>query len=58
MIEINNNLCDRCGTCVSICPKNCITIYESYIEIDKDECINCQKCVNLCPVAALKYKKD
>lgn len=58
MIEIDKLLCDRCGTCVAICPKNCITVYESCIEIDRDECINCQKCVWLCPIEALSYKKE
>jgi len=58
MIKIDKSLCDRCGTCVSICPQNCITVYESYIEIDKALCVNCKKCVHLCPVAALTYKAE
>ena len=58
MIKINRNLCDRCGTCVAICPVDCITVYEAYIEIDDKVCTNCQKCVWLCPVEALKFVKD
>lgn len=53
MIEIDKNLCDKCGSCISICPQNCITLYESYLEIDNDKCVMCKKCVYICPVEAL-----
>ena len=55
MIEINKNLCDRCGTCVAVCDTDCITVYEAYIEIDNNKCISCKKCVWICPVDALTF---
>jgi ferredoxin len=58
MIEILKNICDRCGTCVSVCEADCITVYEAYIEIDQDKCVKCRKCVWICPVDALKFTED
>jgi len=54
MVEIKKNLCDRCGTCVAICPANCISVFESYIEIDHSKCLKCKKCTWICPMGALE----
>jgi len=54
MIEINKKLCDRCGTCVAVCPANCISVYEAYIEVEETKCTSCKKCVWICPFGALE----
>ena len=53
MIITDNNLCDLCGTCVAICPENCITLFETYLSINSDNCTKCLKCIKVCPFNAL-----
>ncbi len=55
MIKINKNTCTGCEMCVSICPKQCISMEEDefgfrYPIINENECINCHLCETHCPV--------
>ncbi|MFQ5708185.1 MAG: 4Fe-4S binding protein [bacterium] len=52
MIGIINDKCDFCGTCVAVCPVDCIDLYEARIEIT-EKCIDCMLCVWICPVETL-----
>jgi len=54
VIKILENKCDFCGTCVSVCPVDCIELKESNISIDDDLCIDCKLCVYICPIEVLK----
>lgn len=49
--------CRRClaRPCITVCPKNCITMGEDRSHIDHDECIRCKKCVDACPYNAIVY---
>ena len=53
MIQVNDSICDYCGTCVGVCPENCIDLSESQLLIDANLCTECMKCVIVCPVEAL-----
>jgi len=53
MIVIHDHKCDFCGTCVGVCPENCIDLSEAAIVIDDQSCTMCHKCVWICPVDAL-----
>ena len=53
MILIYDNRCDFCGTCVAVCPENCIDLGETEIGIDHQSCTMCHKCIWICPVDAL-----
>lgn len=53
-IVTENGICCGCGTCESICPKDCITFSitkAGQIEpcIDQDKCTNCGLCFKVCP---------
>ncbi|HNZ36991.1 MAG TPA: 4Fe-4S binding protein [Candidatus Marinimicrobia bacterium] len=54
MIEVNPDCCDLCGTCISVCPKDCITLTESRLIVDDSQCNVCQICVRVCPFKALR----
>jgi len=54
MIKIIENKCDFCGTCVSVCPVDCIEVREASIEIDHPVCIDCDLCVQICPILVLE----
>ena len=48
-----NNKCEySClgmGTCVSVCPKDAISIIDGVSKIDREKCVGCGKCVEICP---------
>jgi uncharacterized protein (DUF362 family)/NAD-dependent dihydropyrimidine dehydrogenase PreA subunit len=50
--------CTRCGHCVNVCPKKCITLKKSGIHIDYKKCIACFCCQEACPEAAIAVKKS
>jgi len=47
---IDEQLCDYCGTCVAVCPVDCIELKEKEIAIDMDLCSLCMNCVHACPL--------
>ena len=57
-MKINGDLCDICGTCVSVCPVDAIFINEFSVNIDSQKCINCGKCVIVCPVKAISEDEE
>ena len=54
MIKIIENKCDFCGTCVAVCPVDCIEVREASIFIDHPICIDCDLCVEICPILVLE----
>lgn len=53
MIEISESTCDYCGTCVGVCPENCISLRVNRLIIDHEICTMCRRCILICPVTAL-----
>ncbi|MCK7515660.1 MAG: 4Fe-4S binding protein [Desulfobacterales bacterium] len=66
---VDEELCDYCGLCVSLCPEEAIKVegepleapaepkFEGKIEIDQDLCIGCGRCAQVCPYQAMDIKK-
>jgi ferredoxin len=60
--SVGNN-CNRCGTCIKVCPRNNIIIDKKQ---DQDQskpiygghCEFCLACINLCPQKAIRLKKE
>lgn len=52
-MKINMNLCDICGTCISVCPVDAIYAEEFSVRIIEQQCIKCGKCITVCPAAAI-----
>lgn len=51
----SNNDCTACAACVSVCPKQCISMHEDkegflQPKIDSSQCIKCHKCEKVCPI--------
>jgi len=53
-----NMKCIRCGHCVKVCPKSCITLKKNGIKVDYKKCIACFCCQEACPQAAIAVKKS
>jgi Fe-S-cluster-containing hydrogenase component 2 len=57
MIDINHEKCDRCATCVAVCPVDALLFVEK-IAVDAHTCISCGKCVTICPYGAIALTKS
>ena len=44
---------EKAGSCVDVCPVDCIHEGEDQYYIDPEECIDCTACVDACPVEAI-----
>ena len=49
-LEVKTALCDFCGSCVAVCPVDCIELAETMIYIDLEVCNLCQNCIRVCPI--------
>jgi ferredoxin len=61
LIEVDTEKCISCGSCVSLCPVEAITVAEdSSIVFDKEKCVGstCSACVDACPAKAIKSVKQ
>ena len=54
---INNNLCNRCGACVSACHFNAIEDDGNKINIISEACEGCEFCTMVCPQDAIKMEE-
>lgn len=57
MIRLKPDCCDFCGTCVAVCPVDCIELGEFWLTIDDSACTRCMNCVYSCPVEALMFRQ-
>ena len=49
---INEN-CISCGSCLDVCPQQCIDINKTPAVIRQENCLHCGNCLNICPVGAV-----
>ena len=60
LIEVDNEKCFSCGSCVALCPVEAISVNSDFeIKFDKEKCVGsaCSICVDACPVRAIKSIK-
>jgi MinD superfamily P-loop ATPase len=57
MIIFRQDLCDHCGTCLSVCPRDAIVLYEREICLVQERCDGCQRCLIVCPVRAVEVQR-
>lgn len=56
MMTIDQNLCVRCGSCVSACPVNIFKQQENgEIIAEQKPCLDCFHCAAACPVKAIEH---
>ena len=51
--KVNSDACDRCGTCIGVCPANALVLLTGSLFIDDGRCTACGTCVKICPFGAL-----
>ncbi len=57
-IEWQEEGCLGCGTCVSLCPVQALTLTEDGLRIDRCRCDLCLRCVEACPTRALESRGE
>ena len=58
-IEVDPSRCDRCGTCIDMCPMDVLYYSRSgfpYMRY-RDDCWYCDVCVFVCPRKAISMKE-
>lgn len=55
LLNIEIEKCDKCGTCIAVCPNNALTLAEC-LKVDDSKCIRCGTCITICPFAALSME--
>ncbi len=52
-VNVTDEKCDACGSCVEVCPTDSITVDEVAV-VDNEECIDCGACIDECPNEAMQ----
>ncbi len=55
-MQINEALCNNCGTCKRVCPAKAIEKTVAAYEIQKRDCLVCMECEISCKKSAINYK--
>ena len=61
LVEVDMEACFSCGTCVSLCPVEAISIdKDGSVVFDREKCVGstCSACVDACPARAIKSVKQ
>lgn len=53
-IEIDRDLCNGCGVCVTVCPTGTISLMEGKAVVSGGESISCGHCEAVCPQEAIR----
>jgi L-aspartate semialdehyde sulfurtransferase ferredoxin len=60
LVEVDADECFSCGTCVSLCPVEAISMdKDGSVVFDREKCVGstCSVCVDACPTRAIKSVK-
>ncbi len=58
VFAVDQNLCDRCGTCTSAYGCPAFQIVDGAVTIDRSQCAGCAVCTQVCPQHAIKPVKE
>ena len=48
--------CIGCGSCLPVCPQNCISPGGDPFCIEQEHCLHCGNCMKVCPVGAVQKR--
>lgn len=52
--EIDESLCDYCGTCARVCAYNALAVVKDAVLVFSELCHGCGACAHLCPRSAIR----
>lgn len=50
--------CIGCGSCLGVCPQQCIDLAKIPAVIDQTRCLHCGNCAAACPVGAIERRSE
>ena len=53
VMQVNQELCAGCGTCMDVCSVGAIHLVDHLAEIDNTLCTGCEACIETCPNGAI-----
>jgi MinD superfamily P-loop ATPase len=56
--EIDESLCDHCGTCAQVCAYNALAVVAETVLVFRELCHGCGACARLCPRGAIREVPD
>lgn len=54
---IDRALCTGCGTCLPVCPQQCIALHDNIAAIEQAHCLHCGRCAEVCPTGAAAMRR-
>lgn len=57
-IQIDPELCDGCGLCITVCPSETISINNKMAQISGETSLTCGHCIAICPKGAISLKNS
>ncbi len=48
--------CIGCGSCLEVCPQQCIDLSDTTAVIAQEHCLHCGNCMSVCPVGAVEKR--
>jgi nitroreductase/Pyruvate/2-oxoacid:ferredoxin oxidoreductase delta subunit len=57
-IQIDPELCNGCGLCITVCPSETMSIVNEKAQITGDESLTCGHCIAICPMDAISLKNS
>ncbi len=60
-VDVNDDLCVRCGMCITMCPFQALSLEDDKVNVIKALCKGCGTCSVACPTSALEqshFKND
>lgn len=51
-----SDACIGCGSCVPVCPQNCVDTSAVPYRIEQEHCLHCGTCMTVCPVGAVERR--
>ena len=48
--------CIGCGSCLQVCPQNCISTSSIPFRLEQEHCLHCGNCMKVCPVGAVQKR--
>lgn len=51
--EVDAALCTGCGSCLAVCPQDCIFLEGGTARISQAHCLHCGRCAEVCPAGAI-----
>jgi Na+-translocating ferredoxin:NAD+ oxidoreductase subunit B len=52
--EVKSGECEACGTCISRCQMDAVSMRDSAASVDRMRCIGCGLCVSTCPSGSMR----